>query len=412
MSVYVYIFRESPVRLWGLSLRQRLERVLKKAGITGFTDDIFSIPSQSRVLLIRGDYLYDERVISSLLDTRDVLLLAGAEGDQVAAAAHIPACNAPQILELMTKPGPGLSVEIPVPGIRTKTPETLTFSVNKKLRKSDPPFVLPVTSSNYHELEQHLFNSSYKGITDLITKWAWPLPARWGTRICASYGIRPNHVTTVSLVLVILAAVFFRHGLFGWGLLAGWIMTFLDTVDGKLARVTVTSSRFGHLFDHLIDLIHPPVWYVVWGLGLGVSHIYKPWLSLNLILWLIIGGYIIGRLAELMFTACLDSFGIFCWRPFDSYFRLITARRNPNLILLSAGAATGRPDLGLLAVAFWTVASSIILVMRLVMAGFIRITSGPLCSWLPDIDKGKYNGTTAKKIFTSKRTICQGNRNE
>ena len=45
-------------------------------------------------------------------------------------------------------------------------------------------------------------------------------------------------------------------------------MTFLDTVDGKLARVTVNSSYFGHLFDHAIDLISPPFWYLIWGLGL------------------------------------------------------------------------------------------------------------------------------------------------
>ena len=46
-------------------------------------------------------------------------------------------------------------------------------------------------------------------------------------------------------------------------------MTFLDTVDGKLARVTVTSSRVGHVLDHGVDLIHPPLWYIAWGLGLA-----------------------------------------------------------------------------------------------------------------------------------------------
>jgi len=45
-------------------------------------------------------------------------------------------------------------------------------------------------------------------------------------------------------------------------------MTFLDTVDGKLARVTVNSSPFGHIYDHAIDLISPPFWYLAWGLGL------------------------------------------------------------------------------------------------------------------------------------------------
>src|SRR3546814_2416912 len=47
-------------------------------------------------------------------------------------------------------------------------------------------------------------------------------------------------------------------GGFWTGLAAAWIMTFLDTVDGKLARVTLASSRWGNAYDHGIDLIHPP----------------------------------------------------------------------------------------------------------------------------------------------------------
>jgi phosphatidylglycerophosphate synthase len=177
-------------------------------------------------------------------------------------------------------------------------------------------------------------------------------------------------------------------------------MTFLDTVDGKLARVTVTSSRFGHLFDHVIDLVHPPIWYVAWGLGLGVSQLGSSLLSLQSVLWVVIGGYIMGRLVELSFTQGLGRFGIFCWRPVDSYFRLITGRRNPNLILLTAGALTGHADAGLLAVAFWTGLTSLFLLIRLIMAGFTRILSGPLHSWLMDIDQGPYEHSLAAKLFT------------
>ena len=48
---------------------------------------------------------------------------------------------------------------------------------------------------------------------------------------------------------------------------------------------------------------------------------------------------------------------IHCWRPIDSYFRTITARRNPNLILLTLGTLAGRPDIGLVLVAAWTACS-------------------------------------------------------
>ena len=102
-----------------------------------------------------------------------------------------------------------------------------------------------------------------------MTKWVWPAPARGVTRLCVRLGLLPNHVTALSWVLAILAGLLFYQGEFFAGLLAGWLMTFLDTVDGKLARVTVTSSALGNYFDHVLDLLHPPFWYLAWGLGLA-----------------------------------------------------------------------------------------------------------------------------------------------
>ena len=396
MPIYAYILCKSPILLWGLSPRQRLERVLRRAGVVDFLENLESIPAQSSVLLIRGDYLYDDRVINRLIETTDVVLQAGPDGARVAVAANVPSNCALQAWEILN----GRSAETSLPGMRTEIPETLSSSYQRSLKKSDPPFVLPITEINRRELEQRLFAWSYKGVTDLVTKWVWPRPAQWCTRVCVRFGLSPNQVTSIGFVLAIIATVLFARGRFGWGLLAGWMMTFLDTVDGKLARVTITSSRFGHLFDHVIDLVHPPIWYLAWGLGLGVSHVGSPEISLNITLWVIIGGYLVGRLVELVFKKCLGPFVIFCWRPVDSYFRLITARRNPNLILLTTGAVIGHCDFGLLAVAFWTGLTSLFLIIRLGMAGFTRIASGPLRTWLMDIDQGAYDKSLAAKLFT------------
>ena len=71
-------------------------------------------------------------------------------------------------------------------------------------------------------------------------------------------------------------------------------MTFLDTVDGKLARVTVTSSRVGHILDHGMDIIHPPIWYACWASGLILNSKITPEAA-DSITWWIVGGYILGR---------------------------------------------------------------------------------------------------------------------
>lgn len=205
-------------------------------------------------------------------------------------------------------------------------------------------------------------------------------------------------MTTISIVLVLAAAVLFAEGLYGWGLAGAWIMTFLDTVDGKLARVTVTSTRFGHLLDHILDLVHPPFWYLLWGLGLQSFSPGIPGLTLSLAIWVIFIGYIVGRLVEGIFRKWLGGFVIFCWRPFDSYFRLVTARRNPNLILLTMSLVFRRPDLGLVAVAGWTALSSLLLLVRLGIAVYARM-HGPLRSWLADDTGRAGNGSLAVRLF-------------
>ncbi|MDL1959103.1 MAG: CDP-alcohol phosphatidyltransferase family protein [Deltaproteobacteria bacterium] len=397
MSVYVLIFKETPVRLWGLSPRQRLKRMLEHTGVTNVVEDIRAVPPEGSVLLLRGDYLYDDRVINAMVETSNVLLMDPSGQRPVAVAAHVPSSLALKAREALS--GPAFTSVIP--GVRSESPQTLCPSYQRKLRKLDPPFVLPATAQDRRTLENRLFAGAYKGVTDLVTKWVWPHPAKWATRLCVHYGLLPNHVTWTSVLLVMVAGVLFFFGLYGWGLLLGWLMTFLDTVDGKLARVTVTSSRFGNVLDHGLDLIHPPLWYIVWGLGLEKFQPGIPGLSLCILLWSIVLGYIGGRLVEGAFRWWLGNFGIFCWRPIDSYFRLITARRNPNLILLSIGAVLGRPDLGLVAVAFWTVLTTLFLVMRLSQALGTRIVSGPLDSWFSDVDLSTDNPSLSVKLFTN-----------
>jgi len=399
MSTSVYIFHESPVKLWGITSRERLVRVLKKAGINDFISD-YEQATADNVLLLRADYLYDDRVIQNLLEAPDTIMLTTKEGRKIPVAARVKIGLASPVLDYLNE---GKKDET-LKSLRMVTPQTLTPAYQERLRKFDPPFVLPITEQNRQRLEKHLFSWSYKGITDLVTKWCWPFPARLAVGVCVRRGWSPNQVTLVGLVLVILAGILFYSGFYALGLIAGWLMTFLDTVDGKLARVTVTSSKFGHIFDHAIDLIHPPCWYVAWGLGLGNNF---PLLSaqLQLVLWLIVGAYLTGRLVEAVFTSMLGRFGIFSWHPLDSYFRLITGRRNPNLIILTISILFGRPDLGLLAVAFWTVITSLFMLVRLAMAVATRFTSGPLTPWLSKINPQEKSKSMAVRLFTRPPTI-------
>jgi len=396
MTLFAHIINDSPTKIWGLTSRQRQLGVLKGAGVTNIVDDITAVPVNNPVLLLRGDYLFDDRVINHMVQTPDILLKIQQGSAAAIVAAHVAAGQAVAARDILAQNNASVSLA----GVKTETLETLSVSFQQRLLKFEPPFVLPIKPENKPVLERRLFDWSYKGVTDLVTKWAWPRPAQWLVGRCVRYGLKPNHVTIIGLVLVILAGFLFAYGWYGWGLLAGWLMTLLDTVDGKLARVTVTSSKFGHYFDHIIDLIHPPIWYIVWGLGLGAVQYNFGGLSLGASFSLIVIGYVVGRLVEGVFLAWLGKFGIFCWRPIDSYFRLITARRNPCLLLLTAGVLFGRADWGFFAVTIWTVVTSLFLIIRLLMAVNTRRVAGPLRSWFLDIDQANLQQPLAVKLFT------------
>ena len=408
MPCYIHVFDEPPVQLWGLSSSLRIRREIEwelsshKGKLPGlapgqsieFIDDLRQLPPDADVVLLRGDYLYDVRVLTGLIAAADTLLQVDGEGSAVAVAAHTGATAAARVLDHIS----GNNQELPVT-LDIKTPDTLVPQTHIRLKKAHAAFVLPMNADNTRALERHLFETAYKGITDLVTKWVWPAPARWVTRLCVRLGLLPNHVTALSWVLAILTGVLFYQGELVAGLLSGWLMTFLDTVDGKLARVTVTSSPLGNYFDHILDLLHPPFWYLAWGLGLAS---YDPVLlnvDMNTTIALIFIGYIAGRVVEGLFSG-IAKFGVYSWRPVDSFNRLITARRNPCLILLSVSLLPGRPDLGLEAVALWTLASSLFLIVRLVMGIFSRVTSGPLQSWLTEIDLTRSQQTLAARWFS------------
>jgi len=199
-------------------------------------------------------------------------------------------------------------------------------------------------------------------------------------RWCALNGITPNMVTSLSAVLVGVTFWLFWEGQFGLGIAVAWGMTFLDTVDGKLARVTLNSSPFGNIFDHGIDLIHPPFWWWAWAVGL--EAVGMPLNDGGWTLWIVILGYWAQRLEELAFMQ-LFGMQMHIWRRFDSKFREITARRNPNLLILMVFTIAGHPREGLIAVAAWTVLSFLIHLWRIVQAAAAR-KAGPLTSWLAE----------------------------
>jgi phosphatidylglycerophosphate synthase len=353
----------SRLRIWGLSSAERLTRQLRRAGADS------AEAAAQRLVLLRADWVYDEALVKGLARQDSACAMTNDAGQCVAMV--VPAARDAEVAALLAH---GQSpADVP----RRSTGD-IAGSYNDQLRKREPPFLLPLAAEQLPAIEARVFAGSYKGVTDFVTLYLWPRPARAFTRLCANLGITPNTVTTASLVLVLLAMWAFWRGQFAWGLVAAWGMTFLDTVDGKLARVTLNSSKFGDLYDHLIDLLHPPFWWWAWVVGLGVVGMALPGDSVALTV--IVAGYILQRLEEGIFIA-RHKMDMHVWQWFDSKFRLVTARRNPNLAILTVAVILGRPDVGIQVVAVWVAICLVVHAVRLVQAELTR-RHVPLKSWL------------------------------
>jgi phosphatidylglycerophosphate synthase len=358
-------------RLFGMDARSRACRLATNAGFEcreageGTQDD-------RGALIASLDFAWDPAWLDEIAGRVSSVLTLGGRP----VLAHVPAgadlAAAAEALARGDMSGLG--------GLQAIESETAELSY-RKLRKRDRPFVMPLDPANPDAVERAAYDASYKGVTDALTLYLWRRPAFYLTRWAAQAGLTPNMVTAVGAVFCLLAFWLFWEGHYWLGIASGFVFMVLDTVDGKLARCTGTSSYWGNIFDHGIDLIHPIFWWGAWLHGLEaygrpVEPIYA-----TMLIWAIVGGYVAQRLIEGVFLR-RHGMHIHVWERIDSQFRLITARRNPNMVILFVALLFGRPDVGIELLALWTIVSLIFHAVRLAQATVQSEQGGRVVSWL------------------------------
>ena len=360
-------------RLWGLDLREWQRRAWDKAGAQ------VTEGAEARVLL-GTDWVLSPALQKAILHTPGAaLIVPGGQGRAPRLAAlHLPdGARAADHLPLIGQENPDTDA-LRAAGFRLGGVDDFAGSYDEALRKREAPYALSMLVASQRAVEKRLFQGSYKGVTDLVTKYAWPWPAFHVTRAAAALHISPNTVTTASLVLVGVAFWLFWIGAWGPAIVVAWAMTFLDTVDGKLARTTMSYSKWGDIYDHSIDLIHPPFWYWAMWHGVMVQPVGPTSWLLSASLVVILAGYVLNRVQEGIF---LGKFGfhIHSWERVDSIAREITARRNPNVLIFMVAVMIGAPGWGFVAVAGWTLLWLVFHGLRLMAA--LR-TDRPVTSWM------------------------------
>lgn len=358
--------------IWGMSAHERLRRLATKARLP-----FRPAAHLQSELLVNLAYVFDPLLLRLAAEESGVVLL---DQQRTPVMAHLDASQ----IALRSRIVAAMEARAPLPrglDLREIVHDDQFTLYNHQLRKRERPFLMPLTPETRPAVERASYYAAYKGVTDILTKYVWPEAALVLTRLAARIGATPNMVTALGAALCVLATYLFWQGQYWIGLFAGLAFMVLDTVDGKLARCTITSSKWGNIFDHGIDLIHPPFWWWAWSAGLSAWGLAFTSDEFTLLMGLIIGGYVVQRLIEGIF---MRSFGmhIHVWERIDSQFRLVTARRNPNMVLLLGALMFGRPDIGLKLVAGWTLLSCVFHAVRLGQAVARRRGGSEIRSWI------------------------------
>jgi phosphatidylglycerophosphate synthase len=210
----------------------------------------------------------------------------------------------------------------------------------RRLRRTLPYYLFTVDGTERAaKLERFLFWSNYKGSTDLFTRYVYP-PLVWlSVRPLARWRVHPNWVTLLSIILALAAIPCWANGYFIIGFVMAYGMSVLDSVDGKLARLTFTDSVSGNYLDHGLDMVHPPLWYLSWAYGLGIAT--EGWASpLGQGAVAIFVLYVIDRVVLKIYPYVFKR-AFHTHSRMDGLVRSFIARRNISLPLFTVGYLIG-----------------------------------------------------------------------
>lgn len=343
-------FPGSQIRLYGLSMFERLCRQLYYLGIHRIfvateqnqdfkhwlrSDFAKRFPIEftrlqptdrfldfNEILVLQSNGLYDTNVLKALLEA-DELKIDSTDGPM---ALKIKDRN--RVLTVGE-----MRINWPMENIRRVSIGQYEY-YDSDLRQPISPFFLIVNmETNVRVLENLMYEKTFKGAMDFIASYIYKIPVREMVRLLAPTRVTPNTITVLSILCSILALPFFAIGMLGIGTLLGFLFIVFDSLDGKLARLTVNLTPAAGHWDRKTSTPAVALWSIAWGWHFSGGQLYTIPFFVGL---LIFGLTLVDKWTRMTFRT-LTHRSILDFSPLDRVFHLFAAKRTTNLFILSVG---------------------------------------------------------------------------
>lgn len=304
-----------------------------------------TLPADS-VIILEGDGIYDDRIFRHLLNSESSLWIIDEKNTNAPTAIKLSSSD----MRLFIQDGLELKDFIssnPVNYLSTKSMQAYI----RFLRKHIEPVLLRLNSRNaIRRIENELYEKTFKGGMEVIAVYGYRIPVRELTRFFSGTIITPNMVTAVATICKIGAIPFFFFGYLFTGLLLAFAFIILDSLDGKLARMTFRFSDTADKVDHMTSM---PA-RVGWNFGMCWHFSNGDLTSAPGVAGLILTA--LPFLDDINWTIIKYKFhrSLFDLTPFDATVHLFNVKRNDTALMI-IGTFAGVQLLAFYTITAWTI---------------------------------------------------------
>lgn len=366
-------------KIWGVSLCERILRRLSDEGVseaflfadsdqnfsfrrdfkprfpihtrlvTSLTELKQALPEGTDVLFLDGNAAYDNRLIRDVISKPSPRQIE----DGTASPPVLLRLHSSVVKRLLTDVDE--SKELPIsllrPEIVTKTNVSEYNTYDDTLKSHTRPLFRKVTDNReLTSLERYVSKSQSKVVLDFVAIsldaiFTWllvkPLSKTWVT---------PNMLTVVIIAIQVMVVPVFFAGWIVAGLILEWIMTTLDSCDGKLARLTIRQSEKYGWLEHRTSYWSTSLWYFAIGWHLAAHDVQSPstfgGIALFAIFW-------IDRRTVSGFLRTMGR-SVYAFSLWDIRVSYVIARRNISIFILTIAVFIEHLEYGFWACVIWS----------------------------------------------------------
>jgi hypothetical protein len=280
----------------------------------------------SGITILEGDGIYDDRVLKQLLESDSSLQIINEREPNAPLAVTL---DEPDVKRFADS-GKELK-EFLVSSSVIKLSTRLMQAYIRFLRKHIEPVLLRLTDTKeIRTIENDLYEKTFKGGMEIVAIYGYRIPVRELTRFFAKTPVTPNMVTALATICKLGAIPFFFYGYLLTGLILAFSFIILDSLDGKLARMTFRFSETADKVDHMTSM---PA-RVGWNFGMCWYFSGGDMTSFPGIAGLILT--ILPFMDDINWTIIKHKFhrSLFDLTPFDTSIHLFNVKRNDTALMI------------------------------------------------------------------------------